>query len=126
MANNYSFRELASFFALNSHVHARMIFYRHLSHYFQFNLNIPAVKHLTGAANQGEIDKLLQYAYSDMCPFYRALVRDFEDPSGRNRVGVILNIDATYLDTTSTADLQLQKYVYYQPRAGHTIKLTTQ
>ena len=38
---------------------------------------------------------------------------------------MILNIDATYLDTTSTADLQLQKYFYYQPRAGHTIKLTT-
>ena len=26
---------------------------------------------------------------------------------------------------TLPADLQLQKYVYYQPRAGHTIKLTT-
>ena len=66
-----------------------------------------------------------QYLYICTVPcllFYKDLVKDFEDPSGYGRIPVILNFDGTYFDIQRSSDLELQKYLYYTPRSGHTVK----
>ena len=49
-------------------------------------------------------------------------MKDFEDPAGLDRTPVILNIDGTYFDIQGSSDLELNKFMYYSPRSGHTAK----
>jgi hypothetical protein len=49
-------------------------------------------------------------------------MRNFEDPRKQNRVPVPFNIDGTYIDIEGSDDFQLNKYMFYQPRSGHTAK----
>ena len=52
-------------------------------------------------------------------------MEDFEDPSGQGLNPVVLIADATYLDSTNSLDIEHQKFCYYLPHAGHTVKLIT-
>ena len=128
MAKNYSFEELCTMFALGDGANAELavkIFKKVLIFYFQHCVNIPNVLDGAGQVRQGEVDRLLDTAFTQTQTFYRALVQDFEDPAGRGRDGVVLLIDATYIDTTNSLDLEHQKYTFYCPRSGHTVKLIT-
>ena len=60
---------------------------------------------LNGDLVTSERDKLLETVYNSCPTYFKQLVKDFKDPSGRNRTGVILNVDSTYLDTTSGQDI---------------------
>ena len=54
--------------------------------------------------NEAERDKMLLNAYNNTPEFYKTLVEDFRDPSGANRLPVVLQIDATYIDMCSSID----------------------
>ena len=77
-----------------------------------------------GDTVQEEVNKLLEGAFSRTPLFYKKLVEDFEDPSpsGFDCLPVVLNLDGTYFDIQRSSDLELQKYLYYTPRSGHTVK----
>ena len=125
LTKNTPFSVLATDFALSNHRAASKIFRRVLCNDFKTNTAIPAVIDAQDNINQHEIDLLLQQAYDHMPVFFKELVRDFHDPSGNNRTGVLICSDATYLDVTNSMDLELQKYLYYLPLSGHTVKLIT-
>ena len=121
LCHNDSFYQIATLFGLKSHQDASNVFYRQLTHQYLTNCNIPAII-ANGNPNQEEVDKLLENAYFRTPLFFKGLMKDFHDPSGMNRTPVILNIDGTYFDIQGSADFQLQKYMYYLPRAGHVAK----
>ena len=85
------------------------------------NCSVPCLLY-NGDTVQTEVSKLLHGAYTRTPVFYQKLVEDFEDPSGFDRLPVILNLDGTYFDIQRSSDLELQKYLYYLPRSGHTVK----
>ena len=85
------------------------------------NCSVPCLLY-NGDTVQTEVSKLLHGAYTRTPVFYQKLVEDFEDPSGFDRLPVILNRDGTYFDIQRSSDLELQKYLYYLPRSGHTVK----
>ena len=125
LAKNHSFQELSVFFSITDASRGRNasdIFYKILMFYYMNCVNLPAIIDNQGNINQREVDKLLDTAYLHMSQFYRTLVEDFQDPSGQNRIPVILQSDATYLDVTTSSDIEYQKYAFYMPRAGHTTK----
>ena len=122
LCHQLSFQVLSELFALKDKSIASTIFYRHLVHQYRTNSNIPAII-CNGVVNEQELDKLLHDSYQSTPPFYQTLLAQFEDPAGHGRLPVCLNIDATYFDIQSSDDIELQKHMYYQPRAGHTAKL---
>ena len=100
------------------------VYYKHLVHQFKTNNNIPNIIH-NGGDNQDEVAKLLRGSYSRTPTYFKALLKDFEDPSGRGRKPVALKIDGTYFDIEGSSDIESQKYIYYAPRAGHVAKFIT-
>ena len=125
LTQNWSFEILASLFALDSHVHASKIFRKVLIFFFKNCTNLPAIYDSAGNLNVEERKKFYRTARSDAQPYFLTLADAFEDPSGRNRRAVPVNTDATYLATTTSLDLEHQKYVFYVPRTGHCTKLIT-
>ena len=121
LSHQISFRFLASLFCLNSPQLASSIFYRQLVHQYKFNCNIPCIVS-DNQVNQAEVDKLLHTSYCRTPDCFKYLLEDFEDPAGINQKPVALNIDGTYIDIEGSEDLELQKYMYYGPRANHVAK----
>ena len=121
LCHNDSFYKISALFGLKSHNDASNVFYRQLTHQYLTNCNIPAII-ANGAANNAEVDKLLRTAYERTPMFFKRLMRDFEDPSGRNRTPVVLNIDGTYFDIEGSQDIEKQKHMFYAPRSGHVAK----
>ena len=121
LVHQISFATIATNFALTSSKVASDVFYRMLLHQYKTNCNIPAVLH-NDVPYQPEVDKLLRGAYLRTPVFYKALLKDFEDPSGRNRTPVALNIDGTYFNLEGSGDIELQKYMFYSPRSAHVAK----
>ena len=121
LCHNLSFRHIGTLFGLTSQKVARDIFERQLVHQYLTNCNIPAIIS-NGQPNQPEIDKLLREALFRTPLFFRVLVKDFVDPTGRDRTPVILNIDGTYFDIEGSSDIELNKHMFYAPRSGHTAK----
>ena len=70
-----------------------------------------------------ELDKLLHNSYQRTPQFFKTLLQNFEDPKGRQRIPLGINIDATYIDIQGSDDIELQKHMFYGPRSGHTTKL---
>ena len=124
LGKNHSFEDIASHFSIETQT-AINLFYKVDMYYFRHHTNIPAVVDGNGVVNMNEVNKLFTNAFNSMSPYFAELSDAFEDPTGQQRRGVFLNIDATYLDTVSSNDVELQKSLYYLNRAGHTVKLTT-
>ena len=124
LCHNPSFHQIRVLFGLSSSNLASRTFYFQLIHQFLNNCNIPMVIYINDV-NEEEVEKLLRSAYIRTPLYFKNLVKDFEDPSGRCRTPVILNIDGTYFDIEGSADIELQKYMYYAPRAGHVAKWIT-
>ena len=122
LCHQVSFAILATLSGMKHSKVASDIFYRHLLHQYKFNCNIPKVIH-NGTINQVEIDKLLHQSHQRTPIFYKVLLKDFEDPKKENRIPVPLNLDGTYIDIAGSDDIELQKFMYYQPRANHVCKL---
>ena len=122
MAKNPSFKSLATDFVITE-MTAINLFYKICVYYFKNCINIPLIINGNGVVNNAEVDKLLENAYNSTQPFFSELVRRFHDPSDRGRLPILINCDATYLDTTTSGDLEMQKYLYYDPRSGHCVKL---
>ena len=110
LCHNPSFHHVASLFGLSSSQIAFNVFYSQLIHQFQTNCNVPLVIK-DDCVNEEELDKLLSSAYLRTPLFYKNLVKNFEDPAGRGRTPVILNIDATYFNIEGSDDIELQKYM---------------
>ena len=121
LTNHISYEMIATLFCLPKKSSAFDIFYRHVLQQFKFNCNIPSII-FNNTINQSEVDKLLVNVDRRTPMFYRILLKDIEDPSGRDRRPVALNIDGTYFDIEGSEDNELQKYMYYQPRANHVAK----
>ena len=122
LCHQTSFDYLAVLFALGSKSNASEVFYRQLVYQYRTNCNIPAIIR-NGVTDMQELDKLLHTSYERTPPYFKHLLAKFEDPSGRNRTPVGLNIDATYFDIQGSEDIESQKYFYYPPRSNHTAKL---
>jgi hypothetical protein len=121
LCHQVSFVNIGTLFGLKHAQIASDVFYRHLLHQYKTNCNIPAIIH-NQDVNQAEVDKLLGDSFMRTPIYFKALLKDFEDPSGRNRRPVALNIDGTYFDVEGSADIESQKYMFYGPRAGHVAK----
>ena len=93
-------------------------FYRLIVHQFSTNCNVPLIIHEQDS-NIDEVDKLLHNAYLRTPLFFKNLVKDFLDPSGQDRTPVVLNMDGTYINIEGSNDIELQKYMFYAPRASH-------
>ena len=122
------YRVLCVLFSLSSHQTASQIFYKHLCYYYANHINIPRLI-VGGVTNAVEVQKLYQIAYDSMDPFYKTLMAEMRDPAGRDRVGVLLNIDATYFDLQGSSDIEWKKFMFYPPRHGSVAKflnVTTQ
>ena len=102
---------LAQMFAISRSTTER-VFYRIALYHFVNNSNIPNILSLEGQIVAAELNKLLSTAYRNTPDFMKQLLRDFKDPDPtRNRIGVPLNVDATYFHTTSSADIG--KIIYF-------------
>ena len=106
---------------MKTHKVAARIFYQQTVHQFLTNCNIPSLVH-NNISDEAQVEQLLNDAYLRTPLYFKNLVKDFKDPSGRDRIPVILNIDGTYIDIEGSSDIELQKYMYYAPRAHHVAK----
>ena len=122
LCHQLSFQVISELFALKNKCISSDVFYRYLVHHYRTCCNIPSVI-CNGIVNDLELNKLLHDAYQRTPLFFRTLLAKFEDPTGNERLPVCLNIDATYFDIQSSEDIELQKHIYYPPRACHTVKL---
>jgi hypothetical protein len=122
MAHQISFAIIATLFCLPSKQTASNVFYRQLLHQYRFNCNLRCILH-NGQINQSEVDKLLHDAFTRTPVFFKVLLKDLVDPDGFDRTPLGINIDGTYIDMQGSDDLELQKHMYYQPRANHVAKL---
>ena len=104
LCHNSSFRQISTLFGLNSHQVAANAFYRQLVHQYLTNCNIPLIIQ-NDQPNDAELDKLYRTCYQRTPLFYKNLVKDFEDRSGRNRTPLILNIDGTYINIQGSGDI---------------------
>ena len=116
------FRILEVLFVLQSHQHGVEIFKKQLLFYYFNNCNIPAIITPAGVTNALELEKLYQMARDSMGPFFRTLMSSMRDPSGRDRVCVLLNIDGTYFDLQGSGDVEYSKFLFYGPRNGSVAK----
>ena len=122
IAHDISYEMLSALFEVD-HSGAMISIYRQCLHYFKNNLNIPSILQADGTTNVAEVSKLLRTAYNNTEPYYKTFV--FEDPTGRGRRPVFLNVDATYLFTQSSSDIEMQKSFFYAPKFAHIIKWLT-
>ena len=102
---------LAQMFAISKSTTERVFYWIALYHFVN-NSNIPNILSLEGQIVAAELNKLLSTAYRNTPDFMKQLLCDFKDPDPtRNRIGVPLNVDATYFHTTSSADIG--KIIYF-------------
>ena len=113
---------LSSMFCLNNEEHARQVFQRHCLYYYQHNVNIPKVISQDGSINHAERRKLYQQCRHGMSPLYRRLADRIKDPTGRNRICVLINIDGSYIDVQGSGDIELKKFLWYPGRSGYVVK----
>ena len=113
---------LRAMFSLNDQEHARQVFNRHNLYYYQTNVNIPNIISQDGSVNNAERSKMYRQCRAGMSRLHRRLAARIKDPSGRNRICVIINIDGSYIDVTGSGDIELQKFLYYPPRSGYVVK----
>merc|ERR1712155_320284 len=64
-----------------------------------------------------------EFAHNNTPDYYRRLVQDLEDPTGRQRIAVLLSLDATYYFTQGSADLVQFKELFCSFKSHHIIKL---
>ena len=114
-------KQLSSFFGV-SHVAVQKIVLRVLMHQFMHRNNIPVIIRPDGTVNVEEKNKLFEFAHANTPAYFRTLVADMEDPTGRNRTGVLLNIDATYFYSQGSSDIHHQKQVFCDFKSHHVIK----
>ena len=111
LCHEITWDELASQFNVSRNT-ASNVFIRVLLHQYVHHNNIPNILNLNGDLVASERDKLLETADNN-CPIYfKQLVRDLRDPSGRNRKPVIINCDSTYLDTQSSKDIGKNIFIF--------------
>ena len=122
IAHDVPYEMLGALFEVD-HTVAMLLVHRQCLHYFKNNLNIPSILQPDGTANVHEVSKLLRTAYNNTEPYYKTFV--FEDPTGRGRRPVFLNVDATYLFTQNSSDIEMQKSFFYAPKFAHIIKWLT-
>ena len=122
MTKNLANEVLRGLFALNSAEIVRQMFNRQNAFYYCNNINIPAIINQDGSVNIQERDKLLQICYDGMSDYHRTLAAALADPEGRNRRGVILNVDSTYIDTEGGGDIETNKKLFYPGRSGPVVK----
>ncbi len=102
---------------------AQTVVYRQLMHQYLHQTNIPCILRPDGSVNQAEVEKLFQSAYDNTQDFYKTF--NFVDPLSLGRIGVFLNIDASYLFTQNSSDIELQKSIFCLFKAGHVFKWFT-
>ena len=122
LSHNTSFDELASYFSV-SKSSARAIYIRLIMYHFQHTNTIPNLVKPDGTVNVEERTKLYRFANSDTPDYFKRLIQDFEDPSGRNRTPVLLNIDATYYYTQGSGDLVQFKELFCSFKCHHIVKM---
>ena len=122
LTKSLPFRILEVLFVLQSHQHGVEIFKKQLIFYYLHNVNIPAIITPAGVTNALELEKLYQIARDSMGPFFRTLMSSMRDPSGQDRVCVLLNIDGTYFDLQGSSDVEYNKFLFYGPRNGKVAK----
>ena len=122
VSHDVPYEMLGALFEVNHNV-AMDLVYRQCLHYFKNNLNIPSILQPDGSANIAEVSKLLRTAYNNTEPYYKTFV--FEDPTGQGRRPVFINVDATYLFTQNSSDIEMQKSFFYAPKFAHIIKWLT-
>ena len=124
LTKNLANEVLRAMFALNSVEIVRQMFNRQNCYYYCNNINLPSIIAQDGSINHAERDKLLQILYDGMSDYHRRLAAAHIDPQpeGRRRIGVILNIDATYLDTEGGGDIETNKNLFYPGRSGYVVK----
>ena len=122
MAHDVPYEMLGALFEVE-HTVAMLTVYRQCLYYYRFNLNIPSIIQQDGSPNMAEVSKLFRSAYNNTEEFFKTF--EFEDPTGRGRIGVFLNTDATYLFTEDSSDIELHKSIFCAFKAGHLTKWLT-
>ena len=102
---------------------AQTVVYRQVLHQYFNHTNIPCIINADGSVNQAELSKMFRSAHANTPEFFKQLT--FEDPLNLGRIGVYLNIDATYLFTQNSMDVEMQKSLFCQFKAGHLFKWLT-
>ena len=121
MAHETTNDQLASFFKVDEKT-IRRCFLRILMHQFMHRNNIPVLIRPDGTVNDEERNKLFDFAHNNTPDYFKRLVQEMEDPTGRQRVGVLLNMDATYFYSQGSSDIHHQKQVYCSFKSHHIIK----
>ena len=122
VCQNVPYEMLGSLFEVDSTT-AHFAVYRQLMFHYLHNVNIPQIIREDGSVNEEELEKLFETAHRNTEDFYKAF--DFEDPNLLDRIGVLINCDATYLFTEGSSDIELQKSVWYTPKNTHVVKWIT-
>ena len=113
--------QLASYFSVSDKA-TRNIVLRMLMFNFLHRNNIPVIIRPDGTVNVQERNKLFEFAHNNTPAYFRRLVADLEDPTGRNRIAVLINMDGTYFYSQGSADIHHQKQVYCSFKSHHIIK----
>ena len=122
LCQDNSFEQLGSFFTISERA-ARKIFLRMVIHYYLHLNNIPTIVNQDGTVNAQERVKLYEFADNNTPDYFKRLVQDLEDPTGRNRKAVLLSIDATYYYTQASGDFVQMKELFCSFKSHHIIKL---
>ena len=122
IAHDTTYDLLASMFEVSKEL-AQIAVYRQLLHQYFNHTNIPCIINLDGSVNNAEVNKMFQSAYDNTPEFFKQL--KWADPLNRGRIGVYFNIDATYLFTQNSMDVEMQKFLFCLFKAGHLIKWLT-
>ena len=124
LAHNFSYEALGTLFSLkHADKDAICYVYRQLLWTYMHKINIPQIIRQDGSVNNSELDKLYNIVYNNTEEFYKTF--QFQDPKGLNRKSVFINIDATYLFTENSSDIEFQKSFFYLPKATHVVKWLT-
>lgn len=119
--NNASFASLAVDFVITPCA-AKKIFMNVLLHQYQNNVNIPRIL-FDSCTVDDQIEHLYRESSESTPPLIHHIYRHFVDPSGRDRIPVILLLDATYLSVQDLTDIYLHKSLFYGPKKDHVVKL---
>ena len=122
IAHDTPYQMLGTMFEVDPQL-AHTVVYRQVLHQYFNHTNIPCIINADGSVNQAELSKMFQSAHANTPEFFKQLT--FEDPLNLGRIGVYLNIDATYLFTQNSMDVEMQKSLFCAFKAGHLIKWLT-
>ena len=84
--------------------------------------NIPKIIREDGHVDVDVKRRLYEKAYENTEEYYQQLTADLRDPSGRGRIPVPLNVDATYIDMMGSSDNEVNRHGFYVGRARHVTK----